>query len=163
MISKQFALMLLTSFTLHACATATTNLDAKQIKIDGATVQQTEQGLLITLKSELLFEFDSDEVQPKPVITISEIADLVKSQPNHNILVEGYTDNTGDDDYNVDLSQRRADSVRAILIQQGVDPVRIKAYGFGEMQPLASNDTSEGRQLNRRVEVTILNEGKPFY
>src|SRR5438045_1014725 len=83
------------------------------------------------------------------------IGDNLRRYPNEQFDIEGHTDSTGSDEYNLSLSQRRADSVKNYLVDQGVETAQIFARGFGESQPKASNDTPEGRQLNRRVEIHI--------
>jgi len=77
------------------------------------------------------------------------------------VLVEGHTDNTGTDAYNLSLSERRAESVRSFLIQNGINGQRVLARGYGTSYPIAGNDTASGRQLNRRVEIVILRAGEP--
>jgi OOP family OmpA-OmpF porin len=79
--------------------------------------------------------------------------------PDRKVLIEGHTDSSGSASYNSDLSQRRANAVEALLINQGVDPTRIVARGYGESYPVATNDTAAGRQQNRRVEIVILKPG----
>jgi OmpA-OmpF porin, OOP family len=79
----------------------------------------------------------------------------MNQRPNASFIVEGHTDNQGDDAYNLTLSKDRAASVVAWLAQQGIDPARLQSDGFGESRPVAGNDTETGRQLNRRVEIAI--------
>jgi OOP family OmpA-OmpF porin len=79
------------------------------------------------------------------------VADILTKRPNFNIEVRGYTDSRGNDDYNLGLSQRRADAVRDYLVEKGTPAERLTAVGLGEADPIADNDTEEGRALNRRV------------
>ena len=84
-----------------------------------------------------------------------ELSETLKKYEETNILVEGHTDNTGSDDYNMKLSERRAYSVEDFLTSNGIAKNRMEITAYGEMQPTATNDTEEGRQQNRRVEVAI--------
>ena len=86
---------------------------------------------------------------------MNELSDVIKKYDETDILIEGHTDNTGAEDYNQDLSEKRADAVKRFLIAQGVDPTRLTAVGYGEEQPLEDNDSESGRAANRRVEVAI--------
>jgi len=92
---------------------------------------------------------------------ITKLAQFLQENPDRKVIVEGYTDSTGSAQYNQSLSERRANSVRAALIKQGVGPERIVAQGYGKEYPVASNSDSSGRAMNRRVEVTISNDSKP--
>jgi len=85
------------------------------------------------------------------------LAGFLNQQPERAVVVEGHTDSQGSDSYNQTLSQNRADSVKVFLLEQGVAASRITSIGKGETSPIASNDTSSGRQLNRRVEIVIAN------
>lgn len=103
-------------------------------------------------------EFDSDkaDVKEKYHDEIGKLADVLKKYPEISVTVEGHTDNKGADKYNLDLSQRRADSVRKYLIDKfGIDGARVKAKGYGESKPIADNATDAGQQMNRRVEAEI--------
>ncbi len=105
----------------------------------------------------VLFDVDSDRIRPESTPTLEEIGEMLEEHPNLRIAIEGHTDSTGDDDHNLDLSIRRAVAVRQYLIDAyGIDANRLEADGFGETQPAADNDTPEGRQQNRRVELVIL-------
>ena len=81
---------------------------------------------------------------------------MLNQYPNSRVLVTGYTDNTGSPSYNLQLSRDRAQTMANYLITQGVDPARIQVVGMGEADPIASNATPAGRQLNRRVEITVI-------
>jgi OOP family OmpA-OmpF porin len=100
------------------------------------------------------FAFDSDEVTGASMATLDVAAEALQECPNVNTSVEGYTDSVGDADYNMGLSQRRAESVSNYLSSHGVSPSRLHPKGFGESQPIADNGTDDGRELNRRVELT---------
>ncbi len=85
----------------------------------------------------------------------------IEQNPERQVIVEGYTDSTGSANYNQRLSERRADSVRMALLSRGISPERVATRGYGKEYPVASNGTSSGRAMNRRVEVTISNDAKP--
>ena len=118
-------------------------------------VQNTGEELVVTMPQDLLFAFDSTEVRPDLRRDLYTVATSLREYPDTTIEVVGHTDNVGSAAYNQDLSQRRADSVARILINEGVAPRRVVAYGRGEDQPVASNYTAEGRAQNRRVEIVI--------
>lgn len=102
------------------------------------------------------FDFDKADIRPAARPILDQAARRLSQCPSERLRVEGHTDAIGSDAYNQELSQRRARSVRDYLVSQGVRSGRIEAVGFGESQPIASNDTPEGRQLNRRVEIRFL-------
>ena len=111
----------------------------------------------------LLVEFDTGMavVKPKYNNEIKKVADFMKEYPDSTAVIEGYTDNVGKEAANVKLSQRRADSIKAYLVKKfGIDSSRIKAVGYGPNKPIASNETKEGRQKNRRVQAVFSNMTK---
>ncbi|MEN9461388.1 MAG: hypothetical protein RIS84_1408 [Pseudomonadota bacterium] len=122
---------------------------------------ETERGDVITI-NEVFFDFDKSDLLPLAERKMDKIAEVVQTNSTRNILISGHTDFTGEHAYNQILSERRANTVLNALIKRGVHGARLKARGFGETQPIASNNTIEGRQQNRRVEVLILNEGLGF-
>jgi OOP family OmpA-OmpF porin len=99
------------------------------------------------------FAFDSAEIDPSSSVVLDAAADQLNECPNVSVRVEGHTDSIGTEEYNQGLSERRAEGVQGHLIGRGVSASRLTAVGFGESQPIASNDTDEGRALNRRVEL----------
>jgi OOP family OmpA-OmpF porin len=99
------------------------------------------------------FAFDSAEIDPASSVVLDAAADQLKECPDVNVSVQGHTDSVGSESYNQQLSERRAEGVRSDLVEGGVSASRLTAVGFGESQPVASNDTEEGRALNRRVEL----------
>jgi outer membrane protein OmpA-like peptidoglycan-associated protein/thiol-disulfide isomerase/thioredoxin len=105
---------------------------------------------------DIAFEFNKTKILPASFATVGRVADWMKAQPGVRVRIEGHTDSQGSDGANLKLSQGRADAVRALLIEVGVEPSRIEAIGYGEQRPIASNATAEGRQQNRRIELTVL-------
>ena len=122
---------------------------------EAANVQRNANMLAVTFKSDVLFDVDSATLKPGAYNEINRVTNVLNQYPQTRIQVAGHTDNTGSEQHNQALSERRAASVKNALIDQGVSASRITTVGFGEMQPIASNYTAEGRQLNRRVVITI--------
>ena len=120
--------------------------------------QQTDRGLVLTV-SGVLFAAGKAEVGPGAQRSIDKLADFLKAYPRRNVLIEGHTDNSGDEAFNIKLSQQRADTVRDRLVEKGVAPQRIRTKGYGPKFPVVDNDSPGGRQQNRRVEVVVLDEG----
>ena len=116
--------------------------------------RETERGLVVNV-SDVLFDFDSANLKPGAREKVARIASILHSHPDLKIEVEGHTDSVGSDAYNQRLSERRADSVRGGLVQQGVNRDVVGTAGFGESRPVATNGTPSGRQQNRRVEIVI--------
>jgi OmpA-OmpF porin, OOP family len=104
----------------------------------------------------ILFDVGSDRIKPESTPTLTEIVDMLKSHPELRLRVEGHTDNTGQQAQNQTLSEKRAAAVKAHLVSSGIDAARLESQGFGPGKPAASNDTPEGRQSNRRVELVRL-------
>lgn len=119
--------------------------------------KQTERGTLVTF-GDVLFDLNKAELKPAGMSGVQELADFLNENPERKVAVEGYTDSTGSDSYNQQLSERRAESVQRALSRAGVDMQRIQTVGYGEQYPVASNDSTSGRAMNRRVEVTISND-----
>jgi outer membrane protein OmpA-like peptidoglycan-associated protein len=120
--------------------------------------QQTDRGLVLTV-GDVLFDAGKAELGPGAQRSIDKLADFLKAYPKRTVLIEGHTDNTGDEDFNLKLSQQRADAVRDKLVAKGIAPQRIRTKGYGPKFPVVDNNTPAGRQQNRRVEVVVLNEG----
>ena len=116
----------------------------------------TDRGLVVTL-GDLLFETGKSELKGGAASNLSKLSAFLNKYPDRTIVIEGHTDSVGSDDYNVNLSQRRANSVQQFLLAQGIASNRLSSSGKGENFPVASNDSSSGRQMNRRVEVIIAN------
>lgn len=122
-------------------------------------IKETSRGLVISL-SDILFDVNQATLKAGAANNVQKIAAILNQYPNYNISVEGHTDAQGTDAYNQSLSERRAAAVLSQLVAGGVAGNRITSKGFGESQPVASNDTPAGRQQNRRVEVIVLGAGK---
>jgi len=124
-------------------------------KINDIHFGQIEIGKPIELKN-IYFEFDKYDLLPQSFDELDYLFDLVERNPQFNVLIEGHTDSLGTDAYNKQLSKNRAQSVVNYLISKGCRQTRLLWEGYGKKQPVASNKTEEGRQLNRRVEFTLL-------
>jgi outer membrane protein OmpA-like peptidoglycan-associated protein len=121
---------------------------------------QTTRGLVLTL-GDVLFDTGRAELKPGAQRTIDKLTSFLEENPERKVQIEGFTDSQGTDDYNLQLSQRRADAVASAIIQRGVQAERVRALGYGEEFPVASNDSAGSRQRNRRVEVVISNGNQP--
>ena len=120
--------------------------------------QHTDRGMVLTV-GDVLFAPGRAEVGPGAQRSIDKLAEFLRAYPKRNVLIEGHTDNLGNEDFNVKLSQQRADAVRDLLTARGISPQRIRTKGYGPKFPVVDNDSAAGRQQNRRVEVLVLNEG----
>jgi outer membrane protein OmpA-like peptidoglycan-associated protein len=130
----------------------TRSLDDRLTKL-GAKVTETE--ITIRLPGSILFDFDSSAVRADAERTLAEVAEVLKGYSQRPARIEGHTDSIASDSYNLDLSKRRAESVRKWLGSHGVQAARITSVGHGESKPVADNSTAAGRQSNRRVEIVI--------
>ena len=119
--------------------------------------QQTERGLLVTL-GDVLFAFDKAELSAQAAPRLDKLAGFLTQFPERQMLIEGYTDSVGNDSYNRNLSERRAQAVRDALVQRGVASARITARGYGKAHPVADNGSADGRAMNRRVEIVIADD-----
>lgn len=139
-------------------AKAKAEADMLMKELSELKARQTERGIVLTI-GDVLFDFGKAYLSPKADRNVQKLAVFLEKYPNRNVLIEGHTDSVGSDEYNLDLSRRRADSVKDRLVGAGIDPARITTVGYGKKYPAVSNDTAANRALNRRVEVIILNEG----
>jgi OOP family OmpA-OmpF porin len=109
-------------------------------------------GCSLTIRLEVYFDTNSDKIKPESYPDLERVVEfMTKTVPSASGVVEGHTDSVGNDDYNLKLSQRRADAVRKYLVDKGVPAARLEAKGYGEAQPVADNKTADGRAQNRRV------------
>jgi outer membrane protein OmpA-like peptidoglycan-associated protein len=121
-----------------------------------AETTRTGDGIIVTMKDKILFDFDSATVKPAALSSLDQIAGVLNKYPKTTITVAGHTDNTGRADYNLKLSERRAGAVKFALAERGVPGDRVTAMGFGAENPVSPNTTPEGRTENRRVELHIV-------
>jgi outer membrane protein OmpA-like peptidoglycan-associated protein len=124
-------------------------------ELENAEVERVGEGIKVTFDSGLLFDFDSAALRDNAEQNLAEFAESMRDFPNTNILIVGHTDSRGPADYNQELSERRARSAGDFLTARGLDSGRLLMSGQGDTEPVATNETEEGRQQNRRVEVAI--------
>jgi outer membrane protein OmpA-like peptidoglycan-associated protein len=181
MVRKSLILVFVTAFAL-ACATSDTapndnrktkrgatigavagaigrRMDKQEEElrqIEGVEVTRPSEGEIdVRLTSDILFDLNSAALRPSSRSTLDDLSSNFAKYPDNRIVVEGHTDSSGTDAYNQRLSEQRAATVADYLIERGVPSGNVIVYGYGEMRPKSSNDTPEGRQLNRRVEIHI--------
>lgn len=130
---------------------------AKEIAddLEGAHVERIGEGIVIVFDSGLLFDFDSYALKGATRDNLRELASSMKKYEETEIRILGHTDSVGSESYNEKLSGQRADAVKNFLIREGIPSARMRTEGYGETDPVASNETDEGRELNRRVEIVI--------
>ncbi len=116
--------------------------------------RETNRGLMLTM-TDVMFAPNKTVLTPGGLLSINKLADILIQNPNEKVLIEGHTDNTGSAVHNQQLSEQRANAVRDALVARGVSPDRMATRGLGEAFPVASNDTSAGRQQNRRVDIIV--------
>lgn len=119
--------------------------------------KQTPRGIVLTL-GDVLFDTAKAELKPGAARTIDQLAEFLTTHQERRVVVEGFTDSVGSEDYNQTLSQRRADAVRMAVLSRGIESERVTARGYGEAFPVAGNASAGERQLNRRVEIVISND-----
>ena len=110
---------------------------------------------LVANMSDVLFRSGSYELAPGARERLAKVSGIILAYPSLHVSVEGHTDSVGGDEYNQSLSELRAQAVRDYFVQQGISSGSVEAHGFGKTAPIASNDTPEGRQQNRRVELVL--------
>lgn len=128
-----------------------------QAQLTDMAAKKTERGMVITL-GDVLFGSDLDHLNLAGMRTAEKLATVLQENPQRTVLIEGFTDSVGSDAYNLALSERRAMSVRELLIDRGVAADRVDIHAYGESHPVAANDSASNRQLNRRVEI-VLSDG----
>lgn len=131
-----------------------------KLRAANTQVKEEPRGTVITLPGNVLFGSGKSMLLPGAQASLNEVANALKDQDNADILVEGHTDSTGSDELNMELSKARAESVASYLASHGLPKDRIRTEGLGPSRPVASNDSVEGRALNRRVEI-IVNTQEP--
>lgn len=149
----------------NAAASSAREMEARnaalQQQLTDLQAKQTDRGIIITL-SDVLFQVDRAELSTDGMRTAQKLADVLMQAPQSVVLIEGFTDSTGSADHNLQLSQRRAEAVRSALIGLGVGQDKITTRGYGEAYPVASNADAASRQLNRRVEIVLSQNGAPI-
>jgi len=135
---------------------------AKDLKqaVPTAQVERVGEGINLTFESGLVFAINSSEISDSYKSDLSSVAEVFNKYPDTNIVIEGHTDDTGTDEYNMTLSEKRAKSVQAFLASKGVTENRMTAKWYGETQPKYPNDSEANRQKNRRVELAVFANDK---
>lgn len=133
----------------------------RQLRQELADLQarDTERGLILTL-GDVLFDVDQATLKPGAMQRLFRLVTFLRAEPTRGVLVEGHTDSTGSEAHNLSLSERRAQAVQSFLVDNGIERTRVIARGYGLAYPIAPNDSAAGRQLNRRVELVILDPGQ---
>jgi outer membrane protein OmpA-like peptidoglycan-associated protein len=126
-----------------------------QKDLKGAKVERVGEGIKITFESGILFEVNKSDLQPAAKSNIDNLAKILNKYADTKILIEGHTDSTGTLEHNQKLSEQRAESVSGFIKGLGVEGGRVSTVGYGPTQPVATNETTDGRAQNRRVEVAI--------
>lgn len=129
--------------------------DTLRRQLENLQLRQTESGVVVTL-GDVLFESGETQLREEAMASLVEVVDLLQSEPDKLIRIEGHTDSTGDSETNLEISALRASAVLDALVSLGVDAARFTSAGMGEDFPIASNETEEGRRQNRRVDVILL-------
>jgi len=149
---------LLAIAALAACQTVPPKqgFSSKQVAaLTQAEFKQVGDNYELGLSDRVLFDVDKSDLVPEAAAKVDKLAAVLESVDIHGAGVEGHTDSTGSDDYNQQLSERRAASVKVEFVKAGMAEANVRAIGKGESQPIASNDTPEGRQQNRRVVIVV--------
>jgi outer membrane protein OmpA-like peptidoglycan-associated protein len=128
---------------------------AQELKQVAENTRRTENGILVDLKSKLLFTTDSAVLKPEAVEQVAKLGDILAKYQDDRIRIQGHTDSTGTAAHNEELSLRRAQAVREVLLSRGVRQEQMIVEGVGEARPIADNSTANGRAKNRRVELHI--------
>jgi outer membrane protein OmpA-like peptidoglycan-associated protein len=138
-------------------ATAALRAQLLQQLNDVLQTTDTPRGLVVNM-ADVLFELAKYELNTDAKLKLAKLSGIIQAHPGLNLTIEGYTDTTGTADFNMTLSQQRADTVRQFLATQGMSPDSITSKGLGEADPIADNSTAAGRKLNRRVEIIVSGE-----
>lgn len=128
----------------------------EQLRGTGVSVTRRGDEIILNMPGDVTFDVDSAGLKPQFFEVLDSVALVVQEFDQTVLIVDGHTDSTGSAEYNHELSKRRAETVARYIINQGVAPVRIESYGYGEQYPVATNNTTEGRNRNRRVELTLM-------
>jgi outer membrane protein OmpA-like peptidoglycan-associated protein len=131
---------------------------ALEAQLQALNAKKTSRGMVVTF-GDVFFDTDQSQIKSGGMRSIDTLANFLNQYPQRKALVEGFTDNVGGDEHNLSLSGRRANAVRTALVDKGVDISRVSTRGYGEAFPVAGNDSAGGRQLNRRVEIILSDDG----
>lgn len=135
------------------------NMDKKarelEQEMEGVTVQRVEEGIAVSFDSGILFDYDSATLREEGYDNLRKLVTIINRDEDTILMIVGHTDSRGDEDYNLRLSERRAQSASTFMASQGLASTRIEIIGRGEYEPLSENETDAGRQKNRRIEVAI--------
>ena len=126
----------------------------QEMQLQTLNAKKTERGMVITL-GDVLFSTNKAQLKSGGTRNVQKLADFLTQYPQYKVLVEGHTDSVGSDDLNQELSDRRAHAVRTALMEMAISSDRVATRGYGEVFPVAGNDTAASRQLNRRVEIIL--------
>jgi outer membrane protein OmpA-like peptidoglycan-associated protein len=136
---------------------AETRASQLEAQLKDLNAKKTDRGMVITI-GDVLFDTNKAQLKSGGMRSVEKLAGFFKQYPQRKALVEGFTDSTGSESTNQELSDRRANAVRAALVDMGVSSDRIATHGYGEAYPVAGNDSAGSRQLNRRVEIILSND-----
>jgi outer membrane protein OmpA-like peptidoglycan-associated protein len=125
-----------------------------ETQLNALNARKTERGMVVTL-GDVLFDSGKSQLLAASSQNMAQLAEFFRRNPERKASIEGYTDSVGSEESNLALSDRRAGAVKSALVRMGVPADRLSTQGHGEDSPVASNDTSAGRQMNRRVEIVI--------
>ncbi len=169
---RLWPLVVICVFTMAACATTNRTqqclpacdlLDRQKYELQaclanaqGTQIERHEDGVCVTMCCDLLFESGSDRVRPTTSRQLHDFAEIIKKYPDTQMKVDAHTDCLRSEEDNLILSEKQADAVKEVLINQGISSSRVVARGWGEAKPIASNATETGRQANRRLTITLL-------
>ncbi|NEZ03322.1 OmpA family protein [Wenzhouxiangella sp. XN201] len=136
---------------------ATEAAESMRRRLEYLELRETDRGVVVTL-GDVLFASGETTLQPEAEARLRDVVELLASEPDKQIRIEGHTDSTGSASANMRISRQRAEAVRDALIELGIDAERVQAVGMGEDFPIASNESADGRSQNRRVDVILLND-----
>ncbi|HET7152478.1 MAG TPA: OmpA family protein, partial [Candidatus Kapabacteria bacterium] len=134
------------------------SIDLTQDDLSLVSLEEMKRRDLSVRINNVFFDYDKADLEPESFPELDRLAKLLKTNPDVKIEIDGFTDSDGGEAYNMDLSERRAQAIVDYLIQVGCKQDKLIAHGFGKTRPLASNETEEGRALNRRVEFKVAKE-----
>lgn len=128
----------------------------RQLEGTGVSVTRRGDEIILNMPGNVTFDFDSASLRSEFFEVLDSVALVLEEFEKTVLVIDGHTDSTGSRSYNMELSQRRAEAVGDYLVSREINPVRLASYGYGPDHPIASNETEEGRQANRRVELTLM-------